>query len=78
MVRFFTIFGMCLLGIPLGAAIGAGIGAIVVTVFDVTCFEGYCGYVVFLEFMPLGAFLGLIGAIVLGIYVTRPRSTDAA
>jgi hypothetical protein len=76
--RFFAILGISLLAVPLGAGIGAGIGAAIVEVFDVSCFEGYCGYVVFLECMPLGAFAGLIGAIALGLYVSRPRPTDSA
>lgn len=51
------------LGTVLGAAVGAGIGLFIgqvyVELFQVSCFEGYCGLLVVTCFLPAG---GLIGA----------------
>ncbi len=58
-------FGLVLLGVGLGAVIGAtagiGLGLASVELFDISCFEGYCGFVVGFCFLPTGLLLGAIG-----------------
>ncbi len=49
-------------GIIGGALLGVILGIVVTTVAQTSQFEGKAGYVVFLTFMPLGAFLGLFAA----------------
>jgi len=61
------IVGLALLGLVFGliagAAIGVGLGLIWTTVLQTSCFEGYCGMLVFFTFMPIGSILGgLAGA----------------
>jgi hypothetical protein len=52
-----------ILGAIIGAMLGVGVGLLWVKVFQTSCFEGYCGMLVFFSFMPIGAMLGgLIGA----------------
>jgi hypothetical protein len=49
--------------------------------FETSCFEGYCGMLVFLSFMPVGAILGgVIGASLLIVLANQaPNSQrDAA
>jgi hypothetical protein len=70
------IFLLGLLGLVLGAiaggAIGLVLGLIWTSVFHTSCFEGYCGMLVFFTFMPIGLFLGaLVGGIGFGIVVAR-------
>jgi len=55
-----------------GGALGVGVGAICVEVFQVSNFEGGAGMMVFFTFMPLGAILGgILGAWLLGRLGTR-------
>ena len=49
-----------------------GLGLIWAGVFRTSCFEGYCGMLVFLTFMPIGIVLGgVIGALTLGYFGAR-------
>ena len=61
-------FFMTLLGVGLGAVIGTliglGVGTLAVDFFDVSCFEGACGYAVVFLYAPVGL---LIGAVLGGI-----------
>lgn len=55
-----------------GGLIGVGLGMIWTGVFQTSCFEGHCGTLVFLTFMPIGIFIGgLIGALALGYFGSR-------
>jgi hypothetical protein len=70
------IVGLVLLGLVFGmiagAAIGVGLGLVWTTLFQTSCFEGYCGLLVFLTFMPIGSILGgLTGAVWLGTLAAR-------
>ena len=63
-------------GAMAGGAIGVGAGLIWTEVFHTSCFEGYCGMLVFFTFMPIGLILGgLIGAVLLGRAAARTRTT---
>ena len=70
-VLLLGLFGF-ILGALAGAMIGVGLGLIWAGVFRTSCFEGYCGMLVFLTFMPIGIVLGgLIGALTLGYFGAR-------
>ncbi len=62
-IRITLIFAGC---VGLGAIVGAGLGYFAGLVFvvlaDVSPIEGESGIMVFLEFVPLGALLGMIAA----------------
>lgn len=55
---------LAILGFVLGAIVGGtiaiGIGLAWINLARTSCFEGYCGYVVFTTFAPIGALLGAI------------------
>jgi hypothetical protein len=74
--------GLALLGLVLGviagAAIGVGLGLLWTRVFETSCFEGYCGMLVFFTFMPIGSILGgLAGAVWFGsLAAGRRRSRE--
>jgi hypothetical protein len=56
-----AVLGGCaglVLGGLIGAALGVGIGLAWTDVMHTSCFEGYCGMLVFFAFMPIGALLG--------------------
>lgn len=57
-------FLLAILGFLLGAIVGAilavGIGLAWTSLANTSCFEGYCGYVVFTTFAPIGALVGAI------------------
>ncbi len=56
-----------LLGALVGGALGVGAGLAWTKVFHTSCFEGYCGMLVFFTFMPIGAIAGgAVGALALG------------
>ena len=58
------------LGAFIGDALGVGASLLWTNVFQISCFEGYCGMLVFFSFMPLGAILGgLAGAV---LFVVLP------
>lgn len=63
------------LGVFVGGALGVGAGLLWTSVFQTSCFEGYCGMLVFFTFMPLGAILGgLVGAVLLVLLASQaPR-----
>lgn len=42
------------------------VGLVAIDLFDVSCFEGYCGYLVVLAYAPGGFALGAIAGAVLG------------
>lgn len=66
MVVFLGLIGF-LMGALLGAAIGAGAGLLWTSLAGTSCFEGYCGMLVFTAFMPVGLFIGgILGAILIG------------
>ncbi len=58
-----------ILGVVLGALIGGLIGFVAgeyaVDLFDVSCFEGACGYLVAFIYIPAGGLIGAIGGGVL-------------
>ena len=49
-----------LLGAVGGRLIGVGLGFAWTTVFQTSCFEGYCSMLVFFSFLPFGALLGAV------------------
>jgi hypothetical protein len=64
-----------LLGLIAGGAIGMGVGAICVEIFQVSNFEGGAGMMVFFAFMPIGAILGgIAGAVLLGWIGARAKA----
>jgi hypothetical protein len=66
------------LGALIGAALGVGIGLGWTNLMETSCFEGYCGMLVFFTFMPIGALLGgLAGAILLARLGGRPSAGAA-
>jgi len=68
-----------LLGAVVGAALGVGAGILWISVFQTSCFEGYCGMLVSFSFMPMGAFLGgLVGGILLIMPANSGPSATAA
>ena len=67
-------FGL-VLGALVGAALGVGVGLLWTYLFHTSCFEGYCGMLVFFSFMPIGAILGAIaGATALFVLAGRGPS----
>jgi hypothetical protein len=63
------------LGAVIGAALGVGIGLAWTELMRTSCFEGYCGMLVFFTFMPVGALLGGgAGAIALAWLAGRPSA----
>jgi hypothetical protein len=68
-------FGL-VLGALVGAALALGAGLVWINVFETSCFEGYCGMLVFFTFLPIGAILGgLVGAIA-SVWLARPGPRD--
>jgi hypothetical protein len=71
-----TILAGCagfVLGGLIGAALGVGVGLTWTNLVHTSCFEGYCGMLVFFAFMPIGAIFGAIaGAVALACLVGRP------
>jgi hypothetical protein len=66
-----------LFGAFVGGLLGIGAGFLWTNLFQTSCFEGYCGMLVFFTFMPIGAILGgLAGAVTLG-YFGAQESTEA-
>lgn len=60
--------GGAALGAIAGAVAGILLGLLSVELFDISCFEGYCGFVVGFCFLPLGL---LLGAAVGGVFFYR-------
>jgi len=57
-----------------GGTVGVVAGLLWTTVFRTSCFEGYCGMLVFFTFMPIGLIIGaLTGAVLLGRAAARAR-----
>lgn len=50
--------GGAALGAVVGTVAGILLGLLSVELFDISCFEGYCGFVVGFCFLPLGLLLG--------------------
>jgi ABC-type Fe3+-siderophore transport system permease subunit len=68
-----------ILGALAGAALGVGLGLLWTTALHTSCFEGYCGMLVFFTFMPIGAILGaVVGAIALAMLARREPSSPSA
>ena len=64
------------LGAFLGGFVGIGVGLAWTSLFQTSCFEGYCGMLVFYSFMPIGILLGgILGAVTLG-YFGAQQPTD--
>ena len=63
------------LGAPVGLVAGVVIGVIANQVFDVSCFEGYCAYLVVLTYAPLGLIFGALAGIALGLYLGRKKAS---
>ncbi|GAB4453950.1 MAG: hypothetical protein Fur0044_48790 [Anaerolineae bacterium] len=60
--------GGAALGAIAGAVAGILLGVLSVELFDISCFEGYCGFVVGFCFLPLGL---LLGAAIGGVFFYR-------
>ncbi len=58
MKPWLVILGGAVLGAVAGAVVGILLGLLSVELFDISCFEGYCGFVVGFCFLPLGLLLG--------------------
>jgi hypothetical protein len=69
------IVGLALLGLVFGliagGAIRVGLGLIWTTIFQTSCFEGYCGMLVFFTFMPIGSILGGLAGAFFGATAAR-------
>jgi hypothetical protein len=66
--------GGVVLGALAGGIAGVLLGSLSVELFNISCFEGFCGYVVGFCFLPLGLFLGAAAG---GLFVyrrARPKS----
>ena len=67
------------LGAILGGAFGIGVGLAWTNLVQTSCFEGYCGMLVFFAFMPIGAILGgAVGAIWLAVATGRRPKTPVS
>ena len=67
------------LGALVGGAVGVGVGLAWTDLVETSCFEGYCGMLVFFGFMPIGAILGGIGgAIWLAVLAGRGPKAPAS
>ena len=67
------------LGAFLGGALGVGVGLAWTDLVETSCFEGYCGMLVFFAFMPIGAILGgILGAIWLAVVAGGRAKTPAS
>jgi hypothetical protein len=66
------------LGALVGGALGVGAGLLWTEIFHTSCFEGYCGMLVFFAFMPIGAIVGgAAGALALACLAGRgPRRSS--
>ena len=66
------------LGALVGGALGVGAGLLWTEIFHTSCFEGYCGMLVFFTFMPIGAIVGgAAGALALACLAGRgPRPSS--
>ena len=66
------------LGALVGGALGVGAGFVWTEIFHTSCFEGYCGMLVFFTFMPIGAIVGgAAGALALACLAGRgPRPSS--
>jgi hypothetical protein len=70
-ILLFALLGL-IGGAIAGGVIGVGAGLAWTTVFQTTCFEGYCAMLVFFAFLPGGAAIGaIVGAAVLGSMAAR-------
>jgi ABC-type cobalt transport system substrate-binding protein len=66
-------------GAIVGGVIGVGAGLAWTTVFQTSCFEGYCAMLVFFAFLPGGAAIGaIVGAAVLGSMAARRARQNVA
>lgn len=68
MKRWLLPLGGAALGAIAGAVAGILLGVLSVELFDISCFEGYCGFVVGFCFLPLGL---LLGAVAGGVFFYR-------
>ena len=67
------------LGAVVGGAAGVGVGLAWTNLVQTSCFEGYCGMLVFFAFMPIGSLAGgALGAICLAVAAGRRRKTPAS
>ncbi|MBV8474024.1 MAG: hypothetical protein JO107_06400 [Hyphomicrobiales bacterium] len=69
-----TILAGCagfVLGALIGAALGVGAGLIWTNLMQTSCFEGYCGMLVFFTFMPIGAMFGAVAGAVAIAWLAR-------
>lgn len=58
MKRWLLPLGGAALGAIAGAVAGILLGLLSVELFNISCFEGYCGFVVGFCFLPSGLILG--------------------
>jgi len=66
MPRWVRVLLGLILGGGLGLVAGLVVGLVGIDLFEVSCFEGYCGYLVVLAYAPGGLILGAIAGAVLG------------
>lgn len=64
-----------LLGLLVGGTVGAAIGLAWINLADTRCFEGYCGYLPFTTFAPIGALVGAISGAVWFVLLGQRRNT---
>ena len=65
------------LGAIVGAIAGVALGYAWTKAFDTSCFEGYCGMLVFFTFMPIGALAGAgLGAVGFAMLGSRKPNSD--
>jgi hypothetical protein len=68
-----ALFGMGL-GAVIGGAIGIAAGFVWTSVLHTSCFEGYCGMLIFFTFGPIGALSGAGLALILALRLSKPVS----
>lgn len=74
MKTFLQIILGLIIGAIFGGLVGLLLGELAVELFEISCFEGYCGYVVAL-YILLGGFIGIIGGGVLAYKWRNSNST---
>lgn len=67
-MRALKILALVIAGFVAGGLLGLGAGLAWTELADTSCFEGWCGYMVVLYFVPIGA---LAGAIAGGVFGAR-------
>lgn len=67
-----------LLGLLVGGTAGAAIGLAWISLAGTSCFEGYCGYLPFTTFAPIGAIAGAISGAIWLVLLGKRRNAAGA